>query len=190
MVQVAQETPVVQSRKSLNNNGLWRPLEAWPAEQRPALWTWLQDRGSLTKKLRAIAGPAFHVQVLHEGRISLDAESARLLQTHAGTVVLERRVFLCADSPWVYARTLALTESGQWLDGLGTDPLGDRVFANTAVQRSVIEVAQLYPQQALYLAALRGLETIPPMIWARRSVLLVDNQRLLIYECFLPGMNA
>ncbi|HVC28708.1 MAG TPA: chorismate lyase [Gammaproteobacteria bacterium] len=190
MMQVAQEIPALQTSKSLNSSCHWRPLDAWPVEQRPALWTWLLDTGSLTKRLRATAGPDFHVRVLHEGRTSLDLENARLLQTHTGNAALERRVYLCADTPWVYAHTLALTESRQWLDRLGTNPLGDRIFANAAAQRSVIEVAQLDSRHELYQAALQGLEMKPPVLWARRSVLLVDSQRLLIYECFLPGMGA
>ncbi len=190
MMQVAQETPVAQIRKSLNNDVLWRPLEAWPVEQRPALWTWLQDTGSLTQKMRATAGSVFHVQVLHEGRTLLDSENAHLLQTHTGNAALERRVYLCADTPWVYAHTLALTESGQWLDRLGNHPLGDRIFANAAAQRSAIEVAQLDPRQELYQAALQDPEMEPSILWARRSVLTVDGQRLLIYECFLPGMRT
>ena len=190
MIQVEQETPMARTSEFLNNDCLWRPLEAWPEEQRPALWMWLQDAGSLTNKLRATAGPAFHVQVLHEGRTLLDAEDARLLHTDTGSAALVRRVYLCADTPWVYAHTLALTKSGQWLDRLGAHPLGDRVFAHAAAQRSVIEVAQLDPQHELYQAALEGLKTTPPMLWARRSVLLVDSHRLLIYECFLPGMNT
>jgi len=190
MILIAQETPVAQTINSLNNVTLWHPLEAWPVEQRPALWTWLQETGSLTKKLRATAGPAFHVQVLHEGRTSLDVEAARLLQTHAGNAALERRVYLCADIPWVYAHTLVLTDSAQWLDTLGAHPLGDRIFANASAQRGVIEAAQLDSGHELYQAAMQALETKPPCLWARRSVLVVDGQRLLIYECFLPGMDS
>lgn len=181
---------MAHTRKSLNNDALWHSSDAWPVEQRPALWAWLLDSGSLTKKLRATAGPTFHVRVLHEGQTTLDSENASLLQTHPGDAALERRVYLCADTPWVYAHTLALTESRQWLDSLGNLPLGDRIFTNAAAQRSVIEVAQLDPQQELYQAALQDQEMRPSRLWARRSVLTVDGQRLLIYECFLPGMKT
>ncbi|MDE2090730.1 MAG: chorismate lyase [Gammaproteobacteria bacterium] len=181
--------PMARTRKSSDDDRLWRPLEAWPVKQRPAVWIWLQDAGSLSKKLRATAGPAFHVQVVHEGRTVLDAEDARLLQSATGAPALERRVYLCADTPWVYARTLALAESGQWLDRLGAHPLGDRVFANADAKRSVIEVAKLEPQHNLYQKALDGQGITPPELWARRSVLRVDSQQLLIYECFLPWMS-
>ena len=76
-----------------------------------------------------------------------------------------------------------------WLNTLGAHPLGDRIFANVSAQRGVIEVAQLDSGHELYQAAMQTLETKPPCLWARRSVLLVDGQRLLIYECFLPGMD-
>ncbi|HVC37286.1 MAG TPA: chorismate lyase, partial [Gammaproteobacteria bacterium] len=144
---------MAQTRKP-GNNGPWRPLEACSVQQRPAaLWSWLEDAGSLTERLRAAVGDVFHVRVLHEGHASLDAEDARLLHAPAGTSARNRQVYLCADAPWVYARTLALTESGHWLDKLGTHPLGERVFAVADTQRSPIQVAKLYPEHELYQAA-------------------------------------
>ncbi len=182
---------MVRTREPRDNIDLWHPLEAWPAEQRPAaLWPWLADAGSLTQKLRALAGDVFQVRVLYEGQAPLAAEDARLLYAPAGTTARERQVYLCADAPWVYARTLVPTESGHWLEKLGTHPLGERVFAIADTHRNRIEVAQLYPGHELYQAALNGLGITPPMLWARRSVLSVDSSRLLIYECFLPGMHA
>jgi chorismate lyase len=189
MMRIIQESLMARVQKNLNNDCIWRPLGAWPVKQRPALWAWLQDAGSLTKRLRATAGPAFHVQVLHEGQTLLDAGDALLLHAVTGSAALIRQVYLCADTPWVYAQTLALTESRQWLERLGPQPLGDRIFANAA-QRSMLEVAQLGPQHGLYQAALKGQQMTPSMLWARRSVLLVDCHRLLIYECFLPGMDS
>lgn len=182
---------MVESPESGSNVTPWHALETWPVEQRPAaLWPWLSHAGSLTERLRAQAGNAFHVHVLHEGRAQLAAEDARLLHAPTGTIAHKRQVYLCADIPWVYARTLAPLDSSHWLDQLGAQPLGERVFGMPDTRRGLIEVARLYPQRELYKACLSGLDLDPPMLWARRSVLMVGQDRLLIYECFLPGMNA
>ncbi len=173
----------------MHNNILWRPLDAWPVAQRPALWQWLQQAGSLTMLLRAAAGPAFHVRVIHEGHGRLGAEDAQLLYAPEDSSALERRVYLCGSEPLVYAHTLALTQSRYLLDSLGDNPLGERVFAHPGTQRVAIEVARLDVRHALYSAALSGIKISPPELWARRSVLLVEHHRLLIYECFLPGIK-
>ncbi|MDE2234920.1 MAG: chorismate lyase [Gammaproteobacteria bacterium] len=174
----------------MNNNALWRSLDAWPLAQRPAVWQWLQHPGSLTKMLRAAAGPAFHVRVVHEGQTRLDQADAELLLAPADALASERSVFLCAAEPWVYAHTLALQASAHWLDKLGATPLGERVFAHEGAQRSNIEAALLDHRHALYQAAVGGQRIIPPELWARRSILKVEDHRLLIYECFLPGMTT
>lgn len=174
----------------MNNNILWRPLDNWPVAQRPAIWVWLQQAGSLTKMLRTATGPAFHVRVIHEGQTILDDEDASLLHARQGSSVLERQVYLCATQPWVYARTLALIQSRQWLDSLGDSPLGERIFAHPDTQRVGIEIARLDARHALYAAAVSGIKIAPAELWARRSVLMVEGHRLLIYECFLPGMKT
>ncbi|MGH8307700.1 MAG: chorismate--pyruvate lyase family protein [Gammaproteobacteria bacterium] len=170
---------------------LWKPLAAWPIEARPkALWPWLAHAGSFTQKLRAAAGDAFHVKVLHEGVTRLDVNDAVLLHTLPGTAARLREVHLCWNEPWVYARTLSVAEGGHWLEDLGTQALGDRVFAETDTQRSLIELTQLDAEQALYSAALKGVPHRPACLWARRSVLIVRGSRLLIYEVFLDEMEG
>lgn len=165
---------------------LWQPVSGWPVESRPeVLWPWLSHAGSLTEKLRAVVGAAFHVQVLHEGASALLAEDAQLLHTLPGTAAQVREVYLCGEAPCVYARTLAASDAVRWLDRLNTQPLGDRVFADPETQRLPIQAACLGPGHFLYAAALRRLERKPGMLWSRRSVLVAGDARLLIYECFL-----
>ncbi|MGA9852877.1 MAG: chorismate lyase [Gammaproteobacteria bacterium] len=181
----------IQTRANRYHDGLWKPLDAWPVELRPkALWPWLIYAGSLTQKLRAAAGGFFHVKILHEGVTHLDAENAVLLHALPGTAARLREVYLCGNEPWVYARTLTVAEGGHWLDTLGTQPLGDRVFAEADTQRSLIEVAQLDAAHTLYRAAIKGVPHRHEFLWARRSVLTVRGSCLLIYECFLNGMES
>ena len=169
-----------------NQAMLWQPLAAWPVERRPkTLWPWLSHVGSLTEKLRAAVGTAFHVQVLHEGSAPLQADDAQLLHTLPGTATHMREVYLCGIAPRVYARTLAAADAVHWLVRLNTQPLGDRVFADPGTQRLSIQVACLGPGHFLYRAALRPLKRNSGVLWARRSVLMAGDDRLLIYECFL-----
>jgi len=168
----------------------WQPANLLPLERRPEeLWPWLNHAGSLTEKLRATVGTAFHVKVLHEGITQLSAEDAMLLHTLPGTAARQREIYLCGQAPLVYAQTLALMEAANWLNDLDNQPLGDRVFAEPDAQRSVIEVAQLAETQSLQRAAVTSIAHPPARLWARRSVLTVRSSRLLIYECFLgvPG---
>lgn len=164
----------------------WRPLALWTADQQPAeLWPWLSHAGSLTDKLRAAVGTAFHVEVLQEGVAQLSAEDAGLLHTLPGTAVRQREVHLCGNKPLVYARTLAPANAAEWLHDLNNHPLGDRVFTQSDIERGVIEVTQLQAPHTLYRVAVAGTARAPAPLWARRSVLTVRGKRLLIYECFL-----
>lgn len=179
-----------QNQKSNIWCGSWRQSSAWPLDHQPTgLWRWITHSGSLTEMLRAAANVALRVQVLHEGDTALDSEDAHLLNAPIGIKARMREVYLHADVPWVFARTLALVDGSRWMDNLGTQPLGERVFAETGTWRSSIEVAQLDPAQPLYQSATQHAGHQPPLLWARRSVLTVGGSPLLIYECFLAGMR-
>lgn len=169
-----------------NQAPVWLTVNLWDEARRPAaLWPWLSHADSLTEKLRAAVGAAFHVQVLREYTTALAAGDAQLLHSLPGTAAHAREVYLCGTVPYVYARTLATAEAAYWLDRLNTQPLGDRVFAAPGTERLPIQVARLDAGQELHRAAVKRLERKPAGLWARRSVLVADNRRLLIYECFL-----
>lgn len=168
---------------------VWRPTHAWAPEVRPpALWPFLVEAGSLTERLKTKAGGAFHVRVLEEGGVALAAEDAALLSARAGEQGFMRQVYLCGSEPLVYARSLAVGEGARWLQELGDNPLGQKVFAEKGVRRSPIEATHLSPGQPLYDAAVVQLSRKPAELWARRSLLSVKGAVILIYECFLPGL--
>lgn len=170
----------------------WRTVAEWPAAERAsAPWSWLTHSGSLTRKLRGLTGDSFHVEVLRETDIRLDEEDARLLDAIPGQAARLREVYLCGTQPLVFGRTLTSDDDGaQWLERLGTRPLGDRVFAEQDAVRGEIEVKRVTGSDMLFRDAVRGL-AVPPTaaLWARRSILMVRSARLLIYECFLPGVE-
>lgn len=170
----------------------WRALGTWPAAERPsAPWAWLAHDGSLTQKLRDFAGTAFHVRVLRETGGVLAAEDARLLGLRASEPARLREVYLCGLRPLVFGRTLAAGDgAAHWLERLGAQPLGERVFAEPSTLRGDIQVMQLAADDALCRDAWRGMDMPAAPLWARRSVLRVRETNLLIYECFLPGVDA
>lgn len=180
------------SPESVPNDTRWRTVAEWPAAERaPAPWSWLTHSGSLTRRLRGLTGDSFHVEVLRETDIRLDDEDARLLDAIPGHAARLREVYLCGTQPLVFGRTLTSDGDGaQWLERLGTQPLGDRVFAEQDAMRGEIEVKRLTGSDMLFRDAVRGLAEAPAVaLWARRSILTVRSVRLLIYECFLPGVE-
>jgi chorismate--pyruvate lyase len=166
----------------------WKPVSAWPVSARPALWPYLADAGSLTERLKARDGAAFHVQVLKEGPVKLLPQDASFLRAKPGEAAYLRQVYLCGERPLVYARSVAVGEGARWLRELGESPLGTRVFAEKDVVRGVIEITTLAPGEPLHAAAVAGLTRKPVELWARRSLLTVGRAAILIYECFLPGL--
>jgi len=169
---------------------VWRPTHAWAPEARPhTLWPYVVEAGSLTERLKAKAGSSFHVRVLEEGSAPLSADDAALLKATPGEPGFMRQVYLCGSEPLVYARSLAVGEGARWLQELGDNPLGAKVFAEKKdVRRSPIEATHLSPGQPLFDAAAVQLSRKPVELWARRSLLTVKGAAILIYECFLPGL--
>lgn len=168
----------------------WRLLLSWPADVRPAsLWPFIAETGSLTERLKAKAGSAFHVEVLKESEMRLLPQDAVLLRAKAGEPGFLRQVYLCGAEPLVYARSVATGEGARWLKELGEKPLGQRAFAEKDVHREPIEATCLARGEPLYEAAVAGLTRKPTELWARRSLLTVAGATILIYECFLPGLD-
>lgn len=168
----------------------WKALPSWPADERPAaLWPFIAETGSLTERLRAKAGAAFHVEVLRESEVRLLAQDAALLHAKAGEPAYLRQVYLCGAKPLVYARSVAVGDGRRWLKELGESPLGQKVFADKDARRGPIEVTCLAPGEPLYEAALSALPGNSGELWARRSLLTVGAAAILIYECFLPGLR-
>ena len=168
----------------------WKALPSWSADAWPvALWPFIAETGSLTERLKAKAGAAFHVQVLKESEVGLLAQDAALLHAKIGEPAYLRQVYLCGEQPLVYARSVAVGEGRRWLKELGDNPLGQRVFAAKDARRGPIEATSLAPGEPLYEAAVANLAAEPGRLWARRSLLTVGDAAILIYECFLPGLG-
>jgi len=143
----------------------------------PALCSWLLDPGSLTARLKALAGERFSVRVLDECWIRHVSPS--LLQCFEPHVLRQRlwsrKVLLCCgETPWVAAHSLIPVGSMQGplkrLRRLDARPLGEFLFRNPTMQRFQLEL------------------TCSHALWGRRSLFYVHDQPLLVAEFFLPAL--
>lgn len=174
----------------------WRPLVCWSTTSIPAeLLPWLADPGSMTKRLRQASQQSFHVQVLkcHWSQAGV-TEAMRLnLQRRQRTYIREVLLFV-DEKPWVYGRTIipltSLVGKNGSLLSLGTRPLGELLFSDPQVTRSVFEIASLQPNEHEYNAVTEHLNIHPAELWARRSVFHLHQQPLLVTEVMLPDLMS
>jgi chorismate--pyruvate lyase len=157
---------------------------------------WLLDDGSLTRRLRKICNGDFRVKLIHQGRARPMANEAQRLGIGFQQQVFSREVLLyCGPRAMVYARTVipANTLKGRLnrLAYLGEKPLGEILFTDPHIRRGELEIARLRPDELLFEKACRTEPYAQPLavtgIWARRSVFLYHDKRLLVSEIFLPN---
>jgi chorismate--pyruvate lyase len=152
---------------------------------------WLQERTSLTQRLRAHCGTSFQVEVLKQNWQHPLPTEARLLNVPLRQYVRVRQVYLhCHQQPWVFAQTVipqcTLTGAYRRLMRLGTYPLGAVLFAHHLLQRSDLQFAKIQPGEVLYTLATAKLKYAPPLLWGRRSIFyLTEKKPLLVCEVFL-----
>ncbi|MGL5007331.1 MAG: chorismate--pyruvate lyase family protein [Plesiomonas sp.] len=183
----------------------WQPASAYNLT---ALQTeWLCDLGSMTKRLRASCR-TLRVVIGHEGFVSHSQLAAcewfsllpasfsspqfrqdepALLVDDAATLWLRDVLLCCDDVPWIFARTLIpqqmLQQQWQHLPEIGTEPIGQTLFADPHLQRQDVEIAAM--TLPLPLAHTLCLSGDKPLL-ARRSRLVTATQSLRVTEVFLP----
>lgn len=153
---------------------------------------WLQERGSLTSRLKRQYAD-FSVQVLAQGWRKPHADEQVLLQLPAHQHAWVREVMLMGQGqPQVFAHSVIARQGlrGAWCDlrHLGRRPLGATLFANPRVQRSQLHYRKLPLSHPLYKAFCRHVPQQPsPVLWARRSLFCLQYHRLLVTEVFLAS---
>lgn len=158
----------------------------------PLLRQWLEEPGSLTRRMRRSCRECFHVEVLGErwGAPFLD-EARRLRMRHKNWAWLREVLLCCGGRPWVYGRSVippqALRGRLHRLQQLGRRPLGRVLFDRYPVGRGKIEMARLKTDDPLYQRVSCN-TTVVPGCWARRSVFRVAGRHLLVTEVFLPDL--
>lgn len=169
-------------------------MTSWktPASQ-TGLWRgWLDDHGSLTRRLQALC-PGLQVRRLRQAVAKPNRDELAPLKLRRGQRALIREVLLlCGDTPLVYAHSVIPLAGlrGPWvgLSALGNKPLGAALFANPLVRRQPLEFARLDARHPLYRRATAHLAEKPASLWMRRSVFSLSGRPLLVTEVFLPEL--
>ena len=169
---------------------IWHPVVRLRRGFVAAPWRdWLLDGSSLTRRLIAICGGDFQVEVTRQKWERPMRNEARALTIASDQHALVREVrLLCDGVPWVFARTViplaTLRGRQKRLRYLGEKPLGAYLFADPRMRRASLEVAHIEPGQILFRRAASGSKA--ESIWGRRSLFLLSNKPLLVSEIFLP----
>lgn len=164
----------------------WQPsagLQPAPAARQR---DWLDEPGSLTRRLTALAAGQFAVEPLHEGWQTLRDDECAALGVPPGSEGWVREVYLLGGGqPWVFARSVAarsaLAAHPFALERLGNTSLGHLLFRDPAFVREPIEACR-YPA-ALLPAAVRHTG-----LWGRRSLFRQGALGVLVAEVFLPAL--
>lgn len=173
---------------------LWRKACAFALHPVPSKYhPWMLDQGSLTQRVIGHCRGRFRVRVLDQRLARPLRSEAALLGLRCGTHAVIRRVqLLCADTPWVSARTViplrTLTGKYRRFRHLGARSLGATLFADPSLKRGQLEIACLTPADVLYHQVTQALNEKPPYLWGRRSLFRIGGRPLLVAEFFLPGI--
>lgn len=155
------------------------PHQRWQSRPPRPVQAWLDEPGSLTRRLVMTAQGAFAVRVIAHGWQRPAPEECRRLGLRPGRCALVREVELLGQGEvWVRARSVlplpCLTGRGRRLRHLGNRSLGGLLFKDPTLHRGPIEIAPVRQAEGL--------------VWARRSLLRFHGQPLLVAECFLPAL--
>ena len=151
---------------------------------------WLQDEGSLTKRLRQ-RHDDFTVKpaLVAYGKPFFD--ELALLAIPMRSKALVREIFLMGgEQALVFAHSVLPRSSmrGAWrgLRYLGNKPLGAKLFSAPQVRRMTLSYKKLAPHHALYQHAIQGFDEKPDYLWARRSLFSLNCANIMVTEVFLP----
>ena len=169
---------------SFADTATWLTADQLRPAPAPAVFDWLFDDGSLTRRLTALSSNGFSVTPLNESWQTLRSDECAALNVREGSVGWVREVFLRGHGqPWVFARSVAprsqLIDSDLHMDELGSRSLGELLFSDQAFSRGPLQVCR-YPQHWLPADVSAG------QLWARRSCFSRDGLSVLVAEVFLP----
>ena len=153
---------------------------------------WLQDHGSLTKRIQQRC-EKFQVDNVYNGLSIASRDEMNILNIPRPQHIYTREVFLYADNKAVvFAHSVVavphLHHAWHAVQHLGNRPLGALLFSHPLVQRAQLRYKALKGNHPLYRQAALALNTLPPRLWARRSVFTLQGASLLVTEVFLPDI--
>lgn len=175
-------------RTQFHNDSRWQSRIVGQLSLRP----WLQERGSLTARLKR-KYPDFSVQVLSQAWRKPNLDEQALLHLPASTRAWVREVMLMGQGqPQVFAHSVISRKDlrGAWhgLRSIGRVPLGASLFADARVSRGRLHYLKLPTKHPLRQALCCYFPVARPQpLWARRSLFSLRHYRLLVTEVFLPA---
>lgn len=154
---------------------------------------WLFEPSSLTSRLQRYCND-FRVEVLGQAIINCPPEEACDVILADKPVLAREVVLYCDNLPHVFARSLiplsSLTGEQAELAKLGTKPLGQVIFNNPSLRRTLIQVGSFSPDTRVgELCRTLSLKQSHDL-WGRRSLFYIDDKPLMVAEVFLPNAAA
>jgi len=158
----------------------------------PEIRRWLQDRGSLTRRIQERCDQ-FRVQPVFQALTRVYGDEQAVMGLRRDEYALVREVYLyCGDTPVVFAHSVVPRRDlrGAWrgLNGLGNRSLGSMLFSNPKIKRTPLKFKKVSRGHFLYDRACVRLTVPPANLWARRSLFTLYGQSLLVTEVFLPDI--
>ncbi|MCB1935212.1 MAG: chorismate lyase [Nitrosomonas sp.] len=158
----------------------------------PQIRFWLQDRGSLTRRIQERC-EQFYVEPVFQQLTRIYGDEWIKMKVRSDELAMVREVYLyCCDKPVVFAHSVIPRPGlrGAWraLSGLGNRSLGSMLFRNPRIKRTPLEFKKIGSGHFLYDRAVTRLTTLPAHLWARRSLFTLQGQSILVTEVFLPDI--
>lgn len=156
---------------------------------------WLEQKGSITDKLKQLAGNT-KLQVLSHSWEASDNWDFKALKLPENTEVLHREILMWADNQtcW-YARTILpqpvyQTESILF-EQLKNKPLGELIHHHPEIHRTHINPYEIHAHMPEYQYLKNALKKNTPAqsLWGRVSTFTIRNQfNFYLLEILLPGL--
>jgi chorismate--pyruvate lyase len=158
-----------------------------------ALRDWLLDPNSMTARLKRHC-QIFHVKVLGQHIEPCQAAEANSAISANEDVLVREVLLYCDNKAQVFARSLlplnSLTGAEQQLANIGSQPLGQVLFANKLLKRGNIEVACFDQQSSVGELVQKLAMPMSQPLWGRRSLFYIQHKPIMVAEVFLPGSFA
>ncbi|WP_416885927.1 chorismate--pyruvate lyase family protein [Marinospirillum sp.] len=157
----------------------WQPAVHLTGAPAGAWRSWLQESGSLTRRLQGQAQVSFQVEVLDQGVRPIHQVERQWLQVTHNHIWVRQVLLKVDDQPWVFARSLLPLDTRgnllRRLTGVGQQALGQLLFSQPDIQRG--ELRFCAPDQLPFSS-----------LWGRASCFYSGPLRLLVAEHYLPPM--
>ncbi len=170
---------------------VWLEAAQWPTGTvPPSALTWLMEPSSLTLRIKKTFKQAFSLTLIDQGWSTPMLSEAQCLGEPINEEMLTREVLLkLGQQTVVFARTILpkkIVMNVCELTELGSQPLGEVIFAYPDLKRIKLEVAKVGVDQ-LKKNLLRELPE-EGCIWARRNHYQIEETTFLVSEFFLPAI--